>query len=722
MAINSTTIERIMSAANIVDVVSRYVTLRRSGASFKGLCPFHDDTTPSFYVNPARGVCKCFSCGEGGNVVHFVMKMEQLNYPEALRYLGKMYGIEVEDRQLTPEEKARQSQRESMFAVNEWASNYFMRNMLDTEDGRAVGLAYFRSRGFRDDIIEKFRLGFAPDTWDSLATEAKVKGYQEEFLIGTGLCYKRDNGKLNDRYRGRVIFPWFALNGKVVAFGGRVLDARTKGVNQKYINSPESEIFHKSNELYGIFQAKKQISKEDCVYMVEGYTDVISMHQCGIENVVANSGTALNDAQIRLLHRLTSNIVLIYDGDAAGIHAALRGTDMLLAQGMNVKVLLLPDGDDPDSFARKHNATEFREYIDSHKTDFIVFKANLLSNEAGHDPRRRSELANDILNSICVIPDEIVRASYVHECSEVMRMDEQMLLRKCKQLRRDYLERRERERNRPAPRYQQSDAPQQSDPQLQQTAPPPDNQQFPPQSSGDVAPLDGLVPPPPDEGDFPPPPQLEDIPADTSAHMEQTIGRSPAEQRIAGLERLVMQTVVRYGEQMVVADADSEQTMSLVQYVHEELSADGLAFSSPIYVDMLEQAVGHATEEGFSCSRFFSASPQFEISRVASDLLTDPYATVVPEFPSASDKSSPENINGFPSYNTQQLSDRISHLLLDYKFCIVQNALDASCRLLADPTVLSDSKRFVEVMQENMRLSALQRELSKYLGDRVIRK
>ncbi|MBQ1970041.1 MAG: DNA primase, partial [Paludibacteraceae bacterium] len=296
--IDQSTIDRIIDAANIVDVVSEYVTLRRAGASYKGLCPFHDDKTPSFYVSPAKGLCKCFSCGKGGNSVHFIMEQEQLTYYEALKFLAKKYGIEVKERELTDEQKQSQSERESMFAVNEWASNYFHQTMLNHQDGRAVGLAYFRSRGFRDDIIERFRLGFCLSQNDAMAKEAKKKGYKEEYLVKTGLCYRRDDGTLRDKYWGRVMFPWFSVSGKVTAFGGRVLDARTKGVSQKYINSPESEIFHKSNELYGIFQAKKAIVKEDRVYMVEGYTDVISMHQCGVENVVANSGTALNEAQI----------------------------------------------------------------------------------------------------------------------------------------------------------------------------------------------------------------------------------------------------------------------------------------------------------------------------------------------------------------------------------------------------------------------------------------
>ncbi len=336
--IDRPTVERILDAAEIVDVVSDFVTLRKRGVNYVGLCPFHDDKTPSFYVSPAKGLCKCFSCGKGGTPVHFIMEHEQLSYPEALRWLAKKYSIEIKERELTDDERREANERESMFIVNEWAKDYFMDIMHNNEDGQAIGKQYFRSRGIRDDIMRKFQLGYAPMRRDAMSKAAIAKGYKEEFLVKTGLCYKKESGELVDRYSGRVIFPWFNISGKVNAFGGRLLDSRTKGVQQKYVNSPESEIYHKDHELYGLYQAKRAIVKEDCVYMVEGYTDVIAMHQCGIENVVANSGTALSVYQIRMLHRFTANVVLLYDGDDAGIHAAMRGTDMLLAEGMNIKV------------------------------------------------------------------------------------------------------------------------------------------------------------------------------------------------------------------------------------------------------------------------------------------------------------------------------------------------------------------------------------------------
>lgn len=416
-----------MNASNIVEVVSDFVSLRKTGTSYKGLCPFHDDRTPSFSVSPVKGVYKCFSCGAAGNAVKFIMEHEQMTYPEALKWLANKYHIEVHERELTNEEKQQENERESMFLVNEWAAKYFNDILHNDVDGMAIGMQYFRSRGFRDDIIRKFQLGFCLSSRHAFADAALKAGFQREFLIKTGLCFERENGELIDRFNGRVMFPWVSVSGKVTAFGGRLLDSRTKGVSQKYVNSPDSVIYHKERELYGIFQAKKAIAKHDLVYMVEGYTDVVSMHQCGIENVVANSGTALSVHQIRLLHRFTSNIVLLYDGDEAGQHAALRGTDMLLAEGMNVKVLLLPDGKDPDEFARSYSAEDFRKYIEDNQTDFIVFKINVLL-KGVTDPIKRSEAVGSIVQSISVIKDPILRDTYLKECSNRTNMKELTLM------------------------------------------------------------------------------------------------------------------------------------------------------------------------------------------------------------------------------------------------------------------------------------------------------
>ncbi|MCI6804812.1 MAG: DNA primase, partial [Prevotella sp.] len=425
--IDRLTIERIKEAADIVDVVSEFVTLKRAGSKYKGLCPFHNDSNPSFYVTPSLGICHCFTCGEGGDSVGFIMKHEQMSYVEALRWLANRYGIEVKETELTDEQRKEKTEREAMFVVNNWAAEYYTDILYNDVDGRAVGLQYFRQRGFRDDIIKKFRLGFSPADKYAMPKKAKEKGYNLEIMEKASLCYKDSKGEMVDRFSGRAMFPWIGVSGNVVAFGGRVLDSRTKGVSQKYVNSSESPIYKKERELYGLFQAKKAIGSEDCVYMVEGYTDVISMHQCGIENVVANSGTALSKHQIHLLHRFTSNIVLLYDGDAAGIKAALRGTDMLLSEGMNVKVLLLPDGDDPDSFAKKHNADYFKQYVEEHKTDFIEFKTRVLM-EGQTDPIKRSEAINSIVKSVSVISDPIVRATYIKDCSVRLGINEQTLI------------------------------------------------------------------------------------------------------------------------------------------------------------------------------------------------------------------------------------------------------------------------------------------------------
>ncbi|EJX10734.1 DNA primase, partial [gut metagenome] len=426
--IDQSTIDRILDAAQIYDVVSEFVTLRKRGVNYVGLCPFHDDKTPSFYVSPAKGLCKCFACGKGGNAVHFIMEHEQMSYPEALKFLAKKYGIEVKERELSDEEKQIQNERESLFIVNQFARDYFQQILHNHVEGRSIGMAYFRNRGFRDDIIEKFQLGYCTDSHDALAQEALRKGYKREYLIKTGLCYEKEDGSLRDRFWGRVIFPIHTLSGKVVAFGGRVLASATKGVKVKYVNSPESNIYHKSNELYGIYFAKQAIVKQDRCFLVEGYTDVISMHQAGVENVVASSGTALTIGQIRMIHRFTNNMTVLYDGDAAGIKASLRGIDMLLAEGMNIKVCLLPDGEDPDSFARKHHAAEFHAFINEHETDFIHFKTNLLLEDADKDPIKRAELISDLVQSISVIPEAIVRDVYIKECAQVLQVEDKLLV------------------------------------------------------------------------------------------------------------------------------------------------------------------------------------------------------------------------------------------------------------------------------------------------------
>ena len=562
--IDKDTIDKIMEATNIVDVVSEFVTLRKAGINYKGLCPFHDDKTPSFMVSLTKGICHCFACGKGGNAVNFLMEHEQITYPDALRWLAKKYNIEIHERELSAEEKQQANDRESMFIVNEWAKGYFEDILKKNPDGQAIGLQYFRSRGIRDDIIEKFKLGYALPKRDALSRAAVAAGYKEDYLVKTGLCYRKDNGELVDRYAGRVIFPWFSVSGKVNAFGGRLLDSRTKGVQQKYVNSPESEIFHKERELYGLYQAKREIAKQDHVFMVEGYTDVIAMHQCGISNVVANSGTALSVHQIKTLRRFTSNITLLYDGDEAGIHAAMRGTDMLLAEGMNVKVLLLPDGDDPDSFSRKHPAEEFRKYVENNQTDFIRFKSDVMLRGVG-DPIKRSEAITNIVRSISVIPNQITRDTYVHECADRLQINEQTLINTMNSFIRGDIEAAQKEQEREA-RRQAPEA----------------------QSESPIAP----------SSDNP-------------------------------IEVLLVKLILQHGGDVIYNDvktADGDViTLTVAQFIDYDLSQDNLRFSNPIYQTILAEAAAHSGDEGFDPAAFFASYHDIEVSSAASRLTFNKY-------------------------------------------------------------------------------------------------
>ena len=570
--IDKPTIARIMDSTKIEEVVSEFVTLKKRGINYIGLCPFHNDSHPSFSVSPTRGICHCFTCGKGGNAINFLMELEQMTYPDALRWLAKKYNIEIQEREMTSEEKQRESERESMFIVNEWAAKYFQDILQNDVDGRAIGMQYFRSRGFRDDIIRKFQLGFALPQRTALFDEAVKKGYNPKYLTATGLCFKVDKDEAGnrsgqdqylDRFSGRAIFPWTSVSGKIVAFGGRVLDSRTKGVNQKYVNSPDSEIYHKERELYGLYQAKKAIAKEDCVYMVEGYTDVISMHQCGIENVVANSGTALSIHQIRLLHRFTSNIVLLYDGDAAGVHAALRGTDMLLEEEMNVKVLLLPEGDDPDSFARNHTAEDFRKYIEDHQVDFIQFKTDI-SLRGVTDPVKRSQAINSIVESISKIKNQITRAAYITDCAHRLGVNEAIIVNALNNFVRNGMsEQVKAERRAAGLREPVAGTPQ---PGLQQ-------------GMRGTSPLDKLL-------------EVED---------------------------LLVKLIIHYGDKIItVKDVDeNEVQLPVAQYISLDMGGDGFKFHKDLYNQILQEALDHLDEEGFVAETYFTAHSNQEISRIA---------------------------------------------------------------------------------------------------------
>ncbi len=566
--IDRATIDKIMDATNIVDVVGEFVTLRKAGVNYKGLCPFHDDTTPSFMVSPSKQICKCFACGEGGTAINFLMKHEQITYPEALRWLAKKYNIEIEEKELTDEEKQQQSDRESMLAVNEWAMKYFQDMLKNDPDGIAIGKQYFRSRGIRDDIIEKFNLGYALPKRDALALAAQKAGYKAEFLVKTGLCFEKGDKEkgLLDRYAGRVIFPWLNVSGRVVAFGGRLLDARTKGVQQKYVNSPDSELYHKERELYGLFQAKKAIAKEDRVFMVEGYTDVIAMHQCGLENVVANSGTALSIHQIKLLRRFTQNITLLYDGDEAGIHAAMRGTDMLLEEGMNLQVLLLPDGDDPDSFSRKHSAQEFREYIKENATDFITFKTRLTV-EGITDPVKRSEAIGGIVKSISLIPDQILRSTYLSELAQRLGIKEQTLLNSMNGM----IAKNKEDKGKQAERDAERQGTQQEQPQF--------------------------------------------------------IGLHTIDEQTREVEKLLVKAIIRDGEKVIFENVETEDggttDMTVAQYVAYDLGSDALSFHDERYNQILDEAVAHSGEPDFKAEAYFLHHPDMEIGQLAAELAID---------------------------------------------------------------------------------------------------
>ncbi len=431
--IDHSTIERILDAAEVVEVINEFVNLKKRGVNYLGLCPFHNEKTPSFSVSPSKGIYKCFGCGKGGNSVNFIMEHENLTYPEALKYLAKKYNIEIIEKELTEKEVEQKNEKESLLVVTDYAKKFFSDYMHNSNEGKAIGLSYFTERGFRDDIIKKFELGYSPEQRDAFTKKAIADGYKLDYLIKTGLTIEKEDYQF-DRFSGRVIFPIHALAGNVIAFGGRTLRSEPKMA--KYLNSPESDIYYKSKVLYGLFQAKKSIVQHDKCFLVEGYTDVISLHQSGIENVVASSGTALTVEQIRLIKRFTPNVTIIYDGDEAGIKASIRGIDLVLEEGLNVKVVLLPDKEDPDSFSKKHNASELSEYINANEKDFINFKTKLLYNEAKNDPVKRAALISDIVKSIAVIPDTILRSEYIKECSTILNVNERILYSESNKIRR----------------------------------------------------------------------------------------------------------------------------------------------------------------------------------------------------------------------------------------------------------------------------------------------
>ena len=656
--IDRLTVEKIKDAANIVDVVSEFVSLRRSGANYKGLCPFHNERTPSFFVSPSRGICHCFSCGRGGTPINFIMEHEQMTYVEALRWLARKYNIEIKERELTDKERQEQSERDSMFIVNEWAADYFKQILLESEGGNSIGLQYFRSRGFRDDIISKFHLGYDVQDRHQLAREAQAKGYQLDFLLKTGICYKNDRSEYIDRYAGRVIFPWLSVSGKIVGFGGRLLDSRTKGVAQKYVNSPDSEIYHKDQLLYGIYQAKKAISREDRVYMVEGYTDVISMHQCGIENVVANSGTALSVHQIRMLHRFTSNITLLYDGDAAGIHAALRGTDMILAEGMNIKVLVLPDGDDPDSFARKHSSADFKQYIEDNQVDFIQFKTNLMLNGVT-DPAKRSEAINSIVQSIAVVPNQILRDTYIHDCAQRLNIAESTLINTMNKFIREAQDR------------------------MNKT------------------------------------PNTEAQQANSASATTQKYINNPS---IPKVETMLMQVIIRHGDFIIYRDIEDEEgnliNLTVAEWINYSLSAEKLSFSVEIYNRVLDETLEHLRDNNFSAEQYFIHHNDIEISQLATELILDKYQYIREQKEESTGKQNVSD-EARMEKETEKLRNEVLHLLLDFHFDLLERRLQQIKMEITQPN--NTPERMASLMKDFRDTQQKRNELAQQRGNNIIR-
>jgi DNA primase len=686
--IDKLTIEKIYGAAQIADVVSDFVTLKKRGVNYVGLCPFHEDSSPSFYVSPAKNICKCFACGEGGTSVQFIMKHEQVSYPEALRYLAKKYHIDIAERELSDEEKRVQSDRESMIIVNSWAQKFFTSRLYEHEEGRCIGLPYFAERGFREDTIRRFQLGYSLAERDDLYKNALKHGFGESYLLKTGLVYKRDNDSVADRFHGRVIFPVHTLSGKVVAFGGRILGKKDKVA--KYVNSPESEIYHKSNELYGIYFAKQSIVKQDKCYLVEGYTDVISMHQAGVENVVASSGTSLTHGQIRLIHRFTNNITMLYDGDAAGIKAALRGIDMLLEEGMNVKVVLLPEGEDPDSFARSRNSFDFNLFVTDNEVDFIRFKAGLLLKDAGNDPIKRAGLIKEMMESVAVIPDNILRSVYIKECSSLLGEREQVLIGEVMKIR---------------SRTTASRPPQQNRTTTAVTEP-------------------ATAPPPHTEPEDTP---SENAPRRPSSRDEP----SPFKK----YETVLLRYVIRYGERILFSIAETDgyngnkTAVKVAEYIRSELREDDIELQTPLYRRILDEAVARCEDDDFVASRYFPAHPDLEISRLAADMMIAKYqlskhfagtqeVATPPQSNPSNAKREAEQEARKQEKEREQLARWIVHDIFTLKDAYIKHEIEELNKQIRE--FQADEATVTALLKERMKLDEIKRLLSKELGERIV--
>ena len=680
--IDKATIDRIQDAAQIVDVVSDFVTLKKRGVNYVGLCPFHDDRTPSFSVSPSKNICKCFACGEGGTATHFIMKHEQLSYYEALKYLAKKYNIEVRERELTDEEKVLESERESMFIINDYARTYCKNTLHTNTEGKSIGLSYFKERGYRDDIIKKFELGYALEQRNAFSSEAMRLGYKKDLLIKTGLVAGGDNNSsLYDRFRGRVIFPVHTLSGKVVAFGGRILRKADKVA--KYVNSPESEIYSKSRELYGLFFAKRAIVKEDRCFMVEGYTDVLSMHQAGIENVVSSSGTALTTGQIRLIRRFTQNMTVLYDGDAAGISAALRGIDLLLEEGLNVKVVLLPKGEDPDSFARKQNAESFNKFIVENEVDFIRFKAQLLLNETKDDPIKRAGLISSIVESIALIPDGIKRSVYVKDSANVLEINEKLLIQEVNKIRL----RKYDQRNRPTTRR---------------------------------------VNRPLDKGA-----QQLNASTQTPANKEENVAVVRRKTRIENFERQIVRYIVRYGtvkifqryekhkkdRQSKEVDVLVEEGSTVIEFIHFDLERDNIKFTNKLYGQIFEEAYSMSTNEDFQPARYFTSHADENISKLATEMVSDKYQLSKIHAKALGEEHDDEKSILLEENSLEVLIPRVT---TELKNAYVMQQISLVMKEIKKAQERDDFEATLKLLEEKKKLEEIKKLLAKMLGEQVI--
>lgn len=658
--IDRKTIEQIMDTAKVEEVVGDFVALRKRGVNMIGLCPFHNEKTPSFTVSPSKNLWKCFGCGKGGKPVHFIMEHEQLSYPDALRWLAKKYHIEIKERELTDEEKREESIRESLFVINQYALQYFIDTLHESEEGKAIGLSYFRHRGLRDETIKKFCLGYSPERRDSFAKTATAAGYNPELIAKTGVCYSTDDGRLQDRFWGRVIFPVHTISGKVVAFGGRVLQTNAKAA--KYVNSPESEIYHKSDHLYGLYFAKQAIMQKDRCILVEGYLDVISMYQAGIQNVVASSGTSLTIGQIRLIHRFTNNVTLLYDGDNAGIKASIRGIDMLLEEGININVVLLPEGEDPDSYAQSHSTEEVEEYIERNKVDFIKFKTNLLMSEVGDDPIRRAGLIGDVVKSIAVVPNDILRSEYIKKCSEMLKVGEQLLVKETAKIRMKRAEEQQKQQ------YESKLATQAGEDETHDEA--------------------------------------------TTAidEFQQNIIDSYSNNPLYHKEKAIIQFILKNGSKLLQVPEEKNGnipsfTETIISHLHYSFEGDGIELSHPLYRKIFQEAAEHMNEIGFDPERHFISHPDAEISRLAAELCGERY--LLSKFFNEQQKDERNEL--------AVLFEQTTRLSVAYKLSIIDEMLKETMNRLKDPATTSNPTALQEAMEDFKYLKETQSALNNVL-------